>query len=165
MMMSVVKKKAAKSKEQKQVAQLKRQLSELTADLQRVQADFTNFKRRSEEDKQRSIRFGRETAAMALLPVVDNIQRALLHVPADLAKHDWAVGVQTVAKQLEDALRGIGVEKIESVGQVFDPSLHEAIHMDGGSGDQEIVSAELQSGYRMDGEVIRHAMVKVKRSK
>jgi molecular chaperone GrpE len=86
------------------------------------------------------------------------------HIPQDLAGHDFAIGVRSVAKQLEDALRGVGVEKIKSVGQVFDPLLHEAIQMDdSGKGKAEIVIEELQPGYAMDGEVIRHAMVKVGR--
>lgn len=138
-------------------------VAELTADLQRVQADFANFKRRAEEEKLRYTRFGRESAVMALLPVVDNFERAVSHIPADLAKHDFALGVRSIAKQLEDALKGLGVVKIGSVGQPFDPSLHEAVSLEDGQGKHEVVTAELQPGYAMDGEVIRHAMVKVGR--
>lgn len=148
----------------KKVSELEAKVDELTADLKRVQADFVNFKRRAEEDKQRAIRFGRESAVMALLGAIDNVERALGHLPEHLAKDDWAVGVKSVAKQLEDALRGIGVEKIPAAGTEFDPELHEAIQMeDSGKGKKEIVVEELQPGYMMDGEVIRHAMVKVGR--
>lgn len=148
----------------KQTAVLEARIDELTSDLKRVQADFVNFKRRAEEDKQRAIRFGRETAVMALLSAFDNVERALGHLPEHLSKDDWAIGVKSVAKQFEDALRGIGVEKIQAVGAEFDPELHEAIQMEeSGKGKKEIVVEELQPGYMMDGEVIRHAMVKVGR--
>lgn len=151
------------NKDGKKIAGLESKLNEITADLQRVQADFINFKRRAEEEKVRSVRFGRESAIMALLPVVDNIERALGHVPVELAKHDFALGVRAVAKQLEDALRGVGVEKMISLGTEFDPNRHEAVHMEDGRGKKEVVVEELQCGYTMDGEVIRHAMVKVGR--
>lgn len=157
-------KKLHKTKEQTRIVALETQLEEVTTDLQRIQADFVNYKRRAEDDTARSVRFGRESAIMALLPVVDNIERALGHVPADLQKHDFALGVRSIAKQVEDALKGLGVEKITSVGQPFNPDMHEAISMDDdGDGQQEVVVEEMQPGYTMDGEVIRHAMVKVGR--
>lgn len=140
-----------------------KRIADLTADLQRIQADFVNFKRRAEEEKLRYTRYGRESAIMALLPVVDNIERAMSHIPHELAKHDFALGVRSIAKQMEDALKGLGVAKIVSVGQPFDPSLHEAISLEDTKGKKEFVIEELQPGYAMDGEVIRHAMVKVGR--
>ncbi len=65
-------------------------------------------------------------------------------------------------KQFEKVLAGLGVEKIKTVGEVFNPHLHEAVSMDEGEGDQEIVSEELQPGYTLGDDVIRHAMVRVK---
>lgn len=138
-------------------------IDELTADLKRVQAEFINFKRRSEEDKLRYTRFGRESAIISLLPVIDNIERALGHTPKEFANNDWANGVKAVAKQVGDVLKGLGVEKIQSVGQEFDPNMHEAIQLEDGQGKKEVVTEELQPGYTLDGEVIRHAMVKVRR--
>ena len=140
-----------------------RKIDELTADLKRVQADFVNFKRRAEAERLRYTQFGRESAVMAVLPLIDNIERALGHMPKELSNNDWANGVKSIAKQAGDVLKGLGVEKIESVGQEFDPDLHEAVHMEDGKGKKEIVTQELQPGYTMDGEVIRHAMVKVGR--
>lgn len=137
-------------------------VAELTADLQRVSADFVNFKRRAEEDKLRSTRFGRESAVITLLPVVDSFERSFAHIPKELADTDWVIGVRAVARQLVDALKGLGVERIVALNQPFDPNLHEAVHAEG-EGKKEIVTAELQAGYKMDGEVIRHAMVKVRR--
>ena len=145
------------------IKKLEKKIDELTHDLKRVHADFINYKRRAEEDKQRAIRFGRESAVMALLPVIDNVERALSHLPEELSKNSWALGVKQVAKQLEDALKGIGVEKFASRGKEFDPHRHEAVADLGGKGKKEIVAEELQSGYTMDGEVIRHALVKIRR--
>lgn len=145
--------------------QHKQKIEELTADLKRVQADFINYRRRVEEEKLRYTRFGRESAVMAILPAVDNLERSFAHIPKKLAKDHWVIGVKSVAKQLADALKGLGVEKIKSVGEEFDPDLHEAVDMEDGvadgKGKKEIVTEELQPGYMMDGEVIRHAMVKV----
>lgn len=154
---------AAAKSESAKIKQLESRIEELTADLQRVQADYINFKRRAEEDKQRSIRFGRESAVMALLSSFDDVERALANVPKHLAKDDWALGVKSVAKRLEDGLKAIGVERIDAKGKEFDPELHEAISIEDGDGKKEIVDEILQPGYKMDGEVIRHAMVKVRR--
>lgn len=153
----------SKPAEHDDVGELQAKIEELTADLQRIQADYVNFRQRAEIDKQQSIRFGRETAVMALLGAIDNVERALGHLPQRLAKDEWALGVRAVAKQLDDSLRGIGVERFESVGQEFNPELHEAISVEEGKGNKEVVVAELQPGYAMDGEVIRHAIVKVGR--
>jgi molecular chaperone GrpE len=98
-----------------------------------------------------------------LLPVVDNFERALKHVPEHLQNDDYIKGVQAVVKQFESTLSDMGVERIKTVGEHFDPNLHEAVSMDDGEGNDEIVSEELQSGYKIGNDVIRHAMVKVKK--
>jgi len=70
-----------------------------------------------------------------------------------------------VAKQFEQCLAQLGVERIKTVGEVFDPKLHEAVHMEDGAGQVEVVCEELQPGYKIGDEIIRHAMVKVKMEK
>jgi len=96
-----------------------------------------------------------------LLPVIDNFERALRHVPNELEGNDYIKGVQGVVKQFEKSLSDIGVERIKTVGEAFDPTYHEAVAMDETEGTQEVVSDELQAGYKIGNEVIRHAMVKV----
>ena len=96
-----------------------------------------------------------------LLPVIDNVDRALMHAPKELATSDYVKGVQQVAKQLAKALEDLGVTRIATVGQEFDPRYHEAVMMDEGEGNKEIVSQELLAGYQLGETVIRHAMVKV----
>jgi len=97
-----------------------------------------------------------------LLPVIDNFERALKHVPADLADNDYIKGIQSIVKQFEKTLQQLGVQRIKTVGEPFNPHLHEAVSMEEGDGEHEIVSEELQPGYTLGDEVLRHAMVLVK---
>jgi molecular chaperone GrpE len=136
-------------------------LDELTNDLQRIQADFVNYKRRAEEDVSRAVSLGRESSIKALLPTIDNIERALAHVPDDLADHEFIKALVSVAKKMQADLRQFGLEKIPTLDEEFNPELMEAVQMDDGDGDHEVVVEELQSGYIFNGQVIRHAMVKV----
>ena len=136
-------------------------LVELTADLQRVQADFINYRRRAEEDKVRATQNGKEQAVLALLPVLDNIERAIVHEPADIKDHQWVKGVASIAAQLESQLESIGLIKIGVIGEQFDPNRHEAVSMDDADGDTEVISAVLQTGYQFGDVVIRPAMVQV----
>lgn len=152
----------AKDKSQK-VTKSDERVLELTADLQRVQADFINFRRRTEEDKVRAAQSGKEQAVIALLPVLDNIERAIAHEPADIKDHAWVKGISAVANQLEGQLETIGLKKIGAVGEPFNPTLHEAVSMEDGDGDNETIAAVLQTGYQFGDTIIRPAMVQVKR--
>ena len=100
-----------------------------------------------------------------LLPALDNLERALMHAPKDLKDHDYVKGVQGVAKQFEQCFKQLGVERIKTVGEHFDPHLHEAVHVEGEDGEHEVVAEELQPGYKLSDEIIRHATVKVKKEK
>lgn len=145
-----------------QVAELQQQVGELTEALQRERADAINIRRRHEEQIGGMRSVIKANVVRDLLPVIDNFERALKHVPQELDGNDYIKGVQGVVKQFEKTLADIGVEKIQTVGEPFDPRFHEAVQMEEGDGTQEIVSEELQSGYKLGDEVIRHAMVKVR---
>lgn len=136
-------------------------VNELTADIQRVQAEFVNYKRRAEEEKARAVQYGKEQAVTNLIPVIDNLERAIMHEPDDIKDHVWVKGVGAITKQLEEQLASFGLAKIGVVGEQFDPAKHEAIAMDEGDGETEVVSVVLQTGYMLDGIVLRPAMVKV----
>ena len=151
-----------KKKSDPKITALQQQVSELTEALQRERADATNIRRRHEEQVASLQTAIKANVVRDLLPVIDNLERALKHVPKDLEGHDYVNGIQSIVKQFEKALTGMGVQKIETVGEPFDPRYHEAISMEEGDGAQEIVSEELQSGYRLRDEVIRHAMVRVR---
>lgn len=144
------------------VSQLERQISELTEALQRERADAINIRRRHEEQVSGMRSHIKANIVRDLLPVIDNFDRALKHVPKELEGNDYIKGVQGVVKQFEKTLQDMGVERIRTVGEVFDPRYHEAVSMEEGDGAEEIVSEELQSGYKLGEEIIRHAMVKVK---
>jgi molecular chaperone GrpE len=139
------------------------QIDALTSALQRERADAVNLRRRH-EDEMASLRERVKTAVIHdLLPVIDNFERALKHVPKDLADNDYIKGVQAVVKQFEKTLVDMGVERIKTVGEPFDPRYHEAVSMEDGDGQHEVITEELQAGYRLGADVIRHAMVRVKR--
>jgi molecular chaperone GrpE len=153
---------------QQQVAELTEQLretavkaNELTEALQRERADATNIRRRHDEQLAGLRTVVKANVVRDLLPIVDNFERALKHVPHDLDESDFVKGVRGVVKQFEKTLSDIGVERIHTVGAPFDPRYHEAVAMEEGEGSTETVSEELQAGYRIGDEVIRHAMVKV----
>lgn len=136
-------------------------IQELTDDIKRIQAEYINYKRRSEEEKQRAVALGKEQAVSVLLPIIDNLERAIVHQPKDIAEHAWVKGVAGVEKQLNSQLQGIGLVKIGVVGDEFNPDLHNAVSMQEGDGDKEVITAVLQSGFMLDGKVVRHAMVQV----
>lgn len=146
----------------KKKPEMEQRVEELTSDLQRVQAEFMNFRRRSDEQRSAILDLAKQDVVIQILPLLDNVERALGHVPVELADNAWAKGVEQVAKQAQDILKTLGVEKIDSVGRPFDHNLHEAVAVDG-DGEEEVVAEELQPGYRMGDKVIRHAMVKVSR--
>ncbi len=144
------------------VKNLQQQVADLTDALQRERADAENIRRRHDEQYGQLQSMARAQVVQELLPAIDNLNRALKHVPKDLENSDYVKGVQGVVKQFEKIFADLGVERIKTIGEVFDPRLHEAVGMDEGEGDHEVVCEELQPGYAINGEVIRHAMVKVK---
>lgn len=135
---------------------LNSQVEELTADLKRIHADFINFRRRSEEQRGEIVELVKQDVILQVLPLLDNISRALEHMPKDLQKHSWAAGVAKVAKQSQQTLAQLGIERIKALGEIFDPNIHEAI---GGEGEKVI--QELQPGYKLGSKIIRPAIVKV----
>lgn len=149
------------------VEELQQQVGELTEALQRERADSLNIRRRHDEQIASLKDLVKVGVVEDLLPVIDNFERALKHTPKDLENNDYVKGVSGVVKQFEDTLKQMGVEKIKTVGEHFDPNLHEAVGVEGDenelSAGTEMVSEELQSGYKLNDVIIRHAMVKVKK--
>ncbi len=150
------------------LSQLQAQVKELTEALQRERADATNIRRQYDEQLASLQSAVKANVVRELLPVIDNFERALKHMPpteayaADSKLLDWIEGVKKVLAQFEKVLADLGVTRIPTSGQAFDPRYHEAVSMEEGDGSQEIVSEELQAGYRLGEDVIRHAMVHVK---
>lgn len=149
----------------KKTDELEQQIAELTQDLQRTRADFENYRKRVEAEKTAAREAGQAAAILKLLPVIDNIERAVIHVPQDLQENKWAQGVAGLAKNLDKSLEALNLKRIEaSEGTEFNPELHEAIQFDeDAEGEKEVIATELQAGYLLNGRPIRHAMVKVTR--
>jgi molecular chaperone GrpE len=126
---------------------------------QRVQADFDNFRRRNQSVRADAFEDGARELVKTLLPVVDNLERALA---AESTDDNLKAGVAMVHKQLMDVLQKRGVEVIDRQGEVFDPNLETAV-LQGTEDDGEkgTVCQVLQKGYRMGGVILRSAMVKV----
>lgn len=152
------------TKKTDEIAVLQQQITDLTEALQRERADAANIRRRHDDQIGNLRTILKAGVVTELLPVIDNFERALKHVPEDLKNNDYIKGVQGVVKQFETTLQSMGVERIQTVGSAFDPHLHEAVSLEDGEGDTEVVSEELVAGYRIGDEVIRHAMVRVGRN-
>ena len=151
-----------KSKKQEE---LETQLAELTQDLQRTRADFENYRKRVEQEKVAAREAGQAATILKLLPAVDTIERATNHIPESLKDDKWAQGIVNLTKNLERALDGLNLKRIDAkVGTEFNPELHEAIQFDEeATGDKEVIEEELQAGYTLNARPIRHSMVKVTR--
>ena len=145
-----------------QLDELKGQINELTIALQQERADSINIKRRHDEQVAGLRTLVKANVVRDLLPVVDSFERSLKHIPKGMEDNDFVKGVLGVVRQFEKSLDAIGVERIKTVGELFDPRYHEAVSMEEGDGTHEVVCEELQAGYRIGNDVIRHAMVKVK---
>jgi molecular chaperone GrpE len=153
----------AKSKIQEQLEQ---QLGELTADLQRNRADFENYRKRTEAEKLQARESGQASAILKLLPVIDNIERAIAYTPQELQDNSWVQSVAALVKNLDKSLESLNLKRIDATpGTAFDPDLHEAIQFDDdATGEHEVIAEQMQAGYTLNGHVIRHAMVKVTRN-
>lgn len=128
----------------------------------RLAADFENFRRRKAQELSDRSRYASEEAARALLPVLDNLRRAVAHAAEAGTEEFFVSGLELVVREFETALEKLGVVPIEAVGQPFDPALHEAIgSADGGDVDVDTVVDEVQRGYRLHDRVLRPSLVRV----
>lgn len=154
-----------KAKKPKKQLEFEQQVSDLTADLQRTRADFENYRKRAETEKISARESGQASAILKLLPVIDNIERAITYTPEELKENTWVQGISGLVKNLEKSLDSLNLKRIEATsGTVFDPDLHSAIQFDEDAiGEHEVITEELQAGYTLNDRPIRHAMVKVTR--
>lgn len=127
----------------------------------RLAADFENFRRRKDQELIDSRRYASEEAARALLPVLDNLRRAVEHAPEGGAEDDLVNGLSLVIREFDAALERIGVTPVPGEGAPFDPAVHEAIGGEEGDVDEDTVSAVLLPGYRLHDRLLRPALVRV----
>jgi len=129
------------------------------ANWQRAQADFVNFKRRTEQEKGDIIRLANAGLIFNLLSVVDDMERALGNIPDKLAGSKWVDGIVLIYRKFMVILEANGVSEMKALGERFDPSLHEAVVQVEGESDKVI--AVVQKGYMLNDRVLRPARVKV----
>ncbi|HLR64512.1 MAG TPA: nucleotide exchange factor GrpE [Pseudogracilibacillus sp.] len=140
---------------------LKTEKDKLYEQLLRIQAEYENYKRRTDKERIAERKYKAESLATELLPVLDNFERAL-QTEVTEENQSFKDGVAMVYNQLTQALEAEGVTQIEALHQPFDPNLHHAVMQDSDDQyDENIVLDELQKGYQLKDKVIRPTMVKV----
>lgn len=136
--------------------------AELEAQLKRLGADFENFRRRTEEERKELVSLVQARTLLELTPVLDNFRRATEHLPEELKGNNWVTGILYVEKQLEQIFEQFGVQKIKTIGEVFDPRFHEAIETAASDTiEANHIISEVESGYTLAGNVLKPAKVKV----
>ncbi len=129
------------------------------ANWQRAQADFINYKRRSEQEKEEISKFANAGLMFSFLPIVDDLERAFTSIPPKMAKLTWVDGIRLIERKLQASLEVQGLSPIKALGELFDPRFHEAVRED--KGKEGVVTEELQRGYKLRDRVIRPDMVVV----
>lgn len=140
----------------------RRRAEEHLRDLQRLAADFANYRKRAEAERGETVRHANAVLIRRLLDVLDSFDRALDTVPAELRHFSWVDGIWLVERQLRAILQAEGLRPIEALGRPFDPREHEAVlHEESSEAGEGTVIGELQKGYILHDRVIRPALVKV----
>lgn len=157
-------KKAAKkqAKLDKKADAYKEKIDQLEDRVKRQMAEFENFRKRTDKEKQAMFDTGAKSVIEKILPVVDNFERGLATVPEESKEDPFVDGMNRIYKQLMTELENIGVKPIEAVGQEFDPNLHNAVmQVESDEYESGVVAQELQKGYTYHDMVVRHSMVGV----
>ena len=127
------------------------------ANWQRAQADFENFKRRTEQEKEDLRKYANSTLILNFLSLIDDLERAFASLSPEVAEAEWVEGIKLIERKFISSLETQGLSAIEAVGKEFDPNLHEAIRQDKGK-EGEIID-EVQKGYTYNGRVLRPSQV------
>lgn len=141
---------------------LKAQNKDYYGQLQRQQAEFDNFRKRTQKEKDDLVKYAAERVLTSMLPIVDNFERALAAAKSNSDMESFSRGVEMIFRQMMTILEKEGLRPIEAVGKPFDPNLHEAVlQEDSEEHAENIVIEELQKGYYLKDKIIRPSMVKV----
>ncbi len=127
--------------------------------LQRLQADFLNYKRFAEQDKTENLKYANVGMLFSLLPILDDLERALAAVPPEVAGQKWVEGLRLIERKFKDNLEKLGVTCIKTLGEPFDCLVMEAVTVM--PGEKDTVVQELEKGYKLLDKVIRPAKVVV----
>ncbi len=144
---------------QQALAEEQEKAEKYLANWQRCQADFDNYKKRSEQEKGEVIEFANRALISNLLPIMDDLERAFASVPAEFDESNWTEGIKLIYNKFKATLEAQGLAEIEARGEPFDPRLHEAVMQQ--EGEEGMVVEETQKGYKFRGKVIRPSLVVV----
>jgi molecular chaperone GrpE len=142
---------------QQALAEEKEKAEKYLANWQRSQADFDNYKKRSEQEIREVIEVAISALISNLLPIMDDMERAFASVPAELDESNWTEGIKLIYNKFKTTLEAQGLTEIEARGEPFDPRLHEAVMQQ--EGEEGMVIEETQKGYKFRERVIRPSLV------
>jgi len=130
---------------------------------QRARAEFANYRKRVEREREESFQDARNSVLLKLLPVIDDLERAIENIPADLEDHPWTHGIKLIGDKLNAILSAHGLQVIDPLGEPFDPTRHQAVGRDDNSdaANSGHVTAVVQKGYACGDKVLRPALVRV----
>ena len=161
--MSIPKKEKSKSLKEvkKELVECQERAGEYLAGWKREKADFVNYKKQREREMAEFREFAGEDLIIRLLPVIDNFNLAVKHLPKELENSDWVKGVLHIRTQLESFLKEAGVEEIKSVGEKFNPEYHEVADKEKSEEEDDVIVGEVRKGYLIEERVVRTARVVV----
>lgn len=135
---------------------------EYYAQLQRVMADFDNYRKRVVKEKDAQYSVILSEVITEFLPVIDNLEKSLATAADDEVAKAWKSGVELIYRQFTEVLSKLGAEEIKAVGEQFDPNFHDAVmHVEDENVGDNVIVEELRKGYKLKDRIIRHSMVKV----
>jgi molecular chaperone GrpE len=143
----------------------KDELTEIKTLLLRVQADFDNYRKRTQKEKEDYGIYLNTDLVLRILPVLDNFKLAMKHQPKEIGGDDWAQGIWQIEKQLEQVMTDEGLKEIPALGQKFNHHFHEAIEEVESKKPPGEITEVIMNGYMLGDKVIRHAKVKVSKFK
>lgn len=141
------------------IEELENKVAELTDTAQRAMAELQNAKRRMEEEKDNFAKFACANVFLQILPVFDSFERAKQNLPEALKDNDWVKGIESIVKQFEGIMEQFQIKKMPTVGEKFNPNIHEAVAS--GEGEKDIITEEFEGGYMIEDQPLKPAKVKV----
>ncbi len=149
------------SKMQEELSEFQLKAEEYLNSWKRTAADFENYKKRREKEDQELLQFAQEVTVVKMLPTLESLEQALKLAPQNEEFQTWSIGVIKIVQQLEQVLLDMGVEKIKTVGEKFNPRYHEAVETVEAPEESGTIVEDVQVGYKLREKIIRPAKVKV----
>ncbi len=146
---------------QKKIKILEKNVADYLAGWQRAKADYINLKKQVGEEQKLFVEFANTETLLNILPIADNFERALMHLPKDLENNPWVEGVRKIYQELQKLLQNLGCEEIKAKGEKFNPEIHEAVAQVENVKEKNVVMEVLEKGYKLHGKLLRPAKVKV----